>query len=91
METKKKAVYSVVYSTAHVFLHSRSQKQSPEVFCKKSVLNVLSNILLKCSFKGKQLCRGLFLMKCHKKETATQMFFSEYCEIFKNTYFQEHL
>ena len=26
-----------------------------------------------------------------KKETPTQVFFFKYCEIFKNTYFEEHL
>ena len=26
-----------------------------------------------------------------KKETPTQVFFCEYCEIFKNTYFEKHL
>ena len=26
-----------------------------------------------------------------KKETLTQVFSREYCEIFKNTYFEEHL
>ena len=25
------------------------------------------------------------------KKTPTQVFYCEYCEIFKNTYFQEHL
>ena len=25
-----------------------------------------------------------------KKETPTQVFFYEYCEVFKNTYFEEH-
>ena len=27
----------------------------------------------------------------NKKETPTQVFTCEYCEIFKNTYFEEHL
>ena len=33
------------------------------------------------------------LQSCHltEKETPTQMFSSEYCKIFKNTYFEEHL
>ena len=29
--------------------------------------------------------------KVYKKETPTQVFSSEYCEIFKKTYFEEHL
>ena len=32
--------YSVVYSTAEVFLHSRNQKQPSGVLCKKGVKNV---------------------------------------------------
>ena len=41
---KNKAVYSVVHSTAQVFLHSRSQKQPPAVFCKKGVLKNFTNL-----------------------------------------------
>ena len=37
-------------------------------------------------FTGK-LCWSLFT----KKKTLTQMFFCEYCEIFRNIYFEEHL
>ena len=71
---KIEVVYSVVYSTVQVFLHSRSQKMSPEVFCKKSVLNVFSNVLLKCSFTGKQLCQSLFLMKFLKNTLRHRCF-----------------
>ena len=42
--------------------------------------------------------QSLFLLKlqaeaCHfiKKETVAQMFSCEFCEIFKNTFFTEHL
>ena len=33
------------------------------------------------------------LLACNfiKKETPTQVFFCEYCEVFKSTYFEEHL
>ena len=30
-------------------------------------------------------------MQCFQKETLTQVFSCEYCEIFKDTYFEEHL
>ena len=40
-------------------------------------------------FTGKHLCWGLFLIR--EKETQTQVPTREYCEIFKNTYFEEHL
>ena len=67
------------------------QKQPPEVFCKKTVLK---NFAI---FTGKHLFfRVSFLVKlqvCNfiEKETLTQMFFCQYCGIFKNTYFQEPL
>ena len=37
---------------------------------------------------GKHLCCSLFLLK---RDTPAQVFSFEYCEIFKNTYFEEHL
>ena len=30
-------------------------------------------------------------LQLYQKETLTQMFSSEYCEFFKNAYFEEHL
>ena len=49
-------------------------------------------------FTGKHLCCSLFLIKLqafrhaiYEKETVTQVFSYEYCEIFKNTYFEKHL
>ena len=36
------------------------------------------------------MCWSLFLIK-FKKETSTQVFSCEICEIYKNTYFEEHL
>ena len=44
-------------------------------------------------FTGKHVL-GLFLIKFKAwrvKETATQVFFCEFCEIFKNSFFEEHL
>ena len=40
-------------------------------------------------FTGKHLCWSLFLIKLQafKKETPAQVFSCEYCEIFKNTFF----
>ena len=58
-------------------------------------------MFLKISQKltGKHLCCSLFFNKLAgskafnfiKKETPTQVFSSEYYEIFKNTFFTEHL
>ena len=43
------------------------------------------------NFLGKHLCWSLFLIKPLKKETPTLVFSCETCEIFKDTYFEEHL
>ena len=53
------------------------QKQPPEVFYKKVVLK---NFAI---FTREQLCWS--------PETLTQEFSYEYCEDFKNNYFEEHL
>ena len=56
---------------------------------------VLKNFAI---FTGKYLCWSLFLitfqalvLQSYKKEIPTQVFSCEYCETFKNTYFEEHL
>ena len=66
-----------------------------EVLCKKDVLKNFAK------FTGKQLCWSLLFNKvaviklqaCNfiKKETPTQVFPCEFCEILKNTIFTEHL
>ena len=68
------------------------QKQSPEVFCKKSVLKNFAN------FTGKHLCWSIFIIKLQafnlqvfKKETPAQVLSCEVCETFKNNYFEEYL
>ena len=50
---------------------------------KKGVLRIFSK------FTGKHLCQSLFFNKVAglNKETLAQVFFSELCEIFQNTYF----
>ena len=48
---------------------------------------------------GKQLCWSLYLVKLKafrtatslKRDSKTGVFFCEYCETFKNTYFEKHL
>ena len=44
-----------------------------------------------CSKKNFALLTGKLQACNFIKRDPTQMFFSEYCEIFKNTYFEEHL
>ena len=60
---------------------------------KKAILKNFSK------FTGKHLCWSFFFNKVAdlrpatllKKETPTQLFSYSFCEIFKNTYFVEHL
>ena len=44
-------------------------------------------------FTGKHLCQGVLFnkMRLIKNETLAQAFCCEFCEIFKNTFFTEHL
>ena len=57
---------------------TKSRSSRPEVICKKGVLKNFVKLT------GKNLCQRLFL-------NLSQVFFCEFCEIFKNTYFVEHL
>ena len=61
--------------------YSSFQKQQSEVFYIKAVLKKLT------IFTEKPLCWSLFWIRL----TPAQVFSWEYCEIFKNTYFEEHL
>ena len=64
---------------------SRSSRR--EVFCRKDVLRNFAN------FSGKHLYQSLFFNKVpglslfFKKETLAQVFFREFCDIFKSTCF----
>ena len=66
-----------------VLFHFRSSH--PEVFCKKGVIRNFAK------FTGKYLCRSLFSKVAGlrpffiKKETLTQVFSCEFCEMSKNT------
>ena len=64
----------------------------PEVFCKKGILKNFTK------FTGKHLRQSLIFYKVSglslqliKKETLVQVFFCEFCEIFKNTFFIKYL
>ena len=71
----------------------KSKEQPPEVFYKKVVLKNFAKLT------GKHLCLSLFFNKdvglrpatLIKKDTPAQMFSCEYYEVFKNTFFTEHL
>ena len=70
-----------------------SRSSCSQMFFKIVVLETSAN------FTEKHLCLGLFLIQLQvsglqlflKKETLTQVFFCEIFEIFKNTFFTEHL
>ena len=53
--------------------------------CEKGVVKYFVN------FTGKHLCQSLLLIKLQALKTPTEVFSEEIREIFKNTYFEEHL
>ena len=75
-----------------VEFHFLFRSSRPDVFCEKGVLRNFAK------FTGKHLCQSLVFNKvagtaCNftKKEILAQVFSSEFCEISKNTLFNEHL
>ena len=58
-----------------VFLNN-DRYSRPEVYCNKEVLKNFAK------FRGKHLCQNLFLIKLQAEGCV---FFSEFCEVFKNT------
>ena len=70
----------------------KARSSRPEVFCKKAVLRNFAK------FTGKDLCQRLFFNKVsglrlqlYLKRDLAQVFSCEFCEIFKKTFFIEHL
>ena len=57
-----------------------SEAATGGVLIKKAVLKIFGKIH-----------RNVAGLQLFNKETPTQMFSSEYCDIFKNTYFEGHL
>ena len=67
------------------------KKQPPEVFYKERCLLKFCNSHRKTPDLGSLFnCKPDGLQLYYKK-TPTQVFFCEHCEIFKSTYFKEHL
>ena len=70
----------------------KNQSSRLKVFCIKSVLRNFAK------FTGKHLCQSLFFNKIAgvrpatllKKVTLAHVFYCEFCEISKNTFFTEH-
>ena len=70
-----------VFSPNHSDVSLRPGSSCPEVFSKKGVLRNFTK------FTGKHLCQSLFFNKVFfKKETLTQVFSCEFCEMSKNTF-----
>ena len=61
------------------------QNSHRRCFAKKSILKNFTK------FAGRHLCQSLFFNKVAGQETLAQVFPHEFCEIFKNTFFTEHL
>ena len=64
---------------------------APEVFCKSSAVKNFAK------FTGKHMCQSTFFNKlakwaCNfiKKVTPAQVLYCKFCEVFENTYFEEH-
>ena len=71
-----------------IFVLTLDKSSRPDVLCEKGVLRNFAK------FTGKHLCQNLFFNKvaggaCNfiKKETLTQVFSCEFCDISKNTFF----
>ena len=82
MKESKAMAQEILYpKTSEEFYHHK----------KKRRCSIQKTILIYFAiFTGKHLCWSLFL-NFIKKETPTQVFSGQYCEIFKKSYFEEHL
>ena len=77
---------NISYKKSHYFRRLRSSY--PRCFVKKNVLKYLTN------FTGRHLCWILFLIiltLLYWKANLTQTFYCKICEVFNDTYYEEHL
>ena len=78
-----------------LILECRLGFQSLIYYQKQLFADLLQNSVLKtfAIFTWKHLCWSLFLtmLQAYYKETYTQVCSCEYCKIFKNSFFKEHL
>ena len=79
-----------MYVRFHIIVASSVKKPPPEVFYKNRCSENFSNIHKETPMWGSW---ESWPQDCYfiKKETSTQVFPSEFCEIFKSTYFVEYL
>ena len=93
MKIKKNKVPKILVSYPQSYLQTPPQKkQPPEVFYKeRCFLKFCNNSHRKTPDLGSLFnCKPGGLQLYYKK-TPTQVFSCEHCEIFKSTYFKEHL
>ena len=74
-------IFPAAYFCSSVF-HETLRNSGLQMFFQIGVLKNFAN------FIGKQLCCSLFLIKL---QASSQVFSCKICEIFKNTYLEEHL
>ena len=74
-------------------IEGRIAEQPPEVFCKKMCSQKFCKIHRKTPVPKSFFLKSCSPQACNflKKETLAQVFSSESCEIYKNTFFIEHL
>ena len=84
--------YSLKVKRSQITMFPHFRSSHPEVFCKKVVLKNLGK------FTGKHLYRNLVFHKAAgqtykviKKRTPTQALSCEFCQIFNNIFFIQHL
>ena len=78
LEEMRYSIEQLSYGTLVLAL----QKQPPEVFLKKACSSKFRKIHKKVPVTGLQI---------YWKETLAQVFFCEFCKVFKKTFFTEHL
>ena len=77
---------NILWFTQEQFTQKKEyQKQPPEVFYKKIVLKNFAKL------PGKHLWQSLFFIKLQASATLAQVFSSEFCEIFKKSFFAEQV
>ena len=76
--------FEIIDQKINVLL-SKGRSSRPEMFCKNGVIKNLTK------FTGKHIWHSLFLIifsQLYQKRDSAQLFSCEFCEIFKNSFFQ---
>ena len=73
------------------YLNPNVRSSHPVVFCKNGFLKNFSKLTEEHLYQSLFLNKVVGLRNFIKKEALAQAFSYEFCEIFKNTFFIEHL